>query len=105
MSTQAHGSWEDHQPAMDIGVSHEVKSIHSPHQRCAYRCGYTANRVRPRLRRVRITRRPVWDRMRTRNPDTRFLLRLVPPKVRLVISVVWRLAHLSRRFYQSVHVD
>jgi len=73
---------------MDMGVLHEMKSIHSPHQRRAHRCGYTANRVRPRLRRVRITRRPVWDRMRTRNPETRFLLRLVPPNVRFVISVV-----------------
>ncbi|AII47109.1 hypothetical protein KR49_11975 [Synechococcus sp. KORDI-49] len=49
----------------------------------------TASRERPRFLRVRITRRPVWERMRTRKPDTRLRLRLVPPRVRLVISVVW----------------
>ena len=53
----------------------------------------TARRERPRLRRVRITRRPVWDRMRTRKPETRFRLRLVPPRVRFVITVVWSPAY------------
>ena len=50
----------------------------------------TARRDRPRLRRVRITRRPVWERMRTLKPETRFRLRLVPPRVRFVMTVVWR---------------
>ena len=45
----------------------------------------TARRLRPRLRRVRITRRPVCERMRTRNPETRLRLRLVPPRVRFVM--------------------
>lgn len=45
----------------------------------------TASRTRPRLRRLRITRRPVWDLMRTRNPLTRLRLRLVPSSVRLVM--------------------
>ena len=48
-----------------------------------------ASRERPRLRRVRITRRPVWERMRTRKPDTRLRLRLVPPSVRFVIRGLW----------------
>jgi hypothetical protein len=48
----------------------------------------TARRARPRLRRVRITRRPVWVRMRTRKPETRLRLRLVPPRVRLVIELL-----------------
>ncbi len=32
-----------------------------------------------------MTRRPVWDLMRTRNPLTRLRLRLVPSRVRLVM--------------------
>ena len=63
-----------------------------------------ARRARPRLRRVRITRRPVWERIRTRKPETRLRLRLVPPRVRLVITVSWRPADQNERFYQSVHV-
>ena len=55
-----------------------------------YLVDQTARRDRPRLRRVRITRRPVWERMRTRKPETRFRLRLVPPRVRFVITVVLR---------------
>ena len=50
----------------------------------------TARRERPRLRRVRITRLPVWERMRTLKPETRFRWRLVPPRVRFVMTVVWR---------------
>lgn len=45
----------------------------------------TANRARPRRRRARTTRRPVWVRMRTLKPETRLRLRLVPSKVRLVM--------------------
>ena len=62
-------------------------------------------RARPRLRRVRITRRPVWERIRTRKPETRFLLRFVPPRVRLVMDVSWLPADLNLGFYQSVHID
>ena len=46
----------------------------------------TARRARPRLRRERMTRRPVWLRIRTRKPDTRLRLRLVPSRVRLVMA-------------------
>ena len=49
----------------------------------------TAKRARPRLRRVRIRRLPVWVRMRTRKPDTRLRLRLVPSRVRLVMGLGW----------------
>ena len=45
---------------------------------------------RPRLRRVRITRRPVCERIRTRKPETRLRFLLVPPRVRLVIAASWR---------------
>lgn len=48
----------------------------------------TASRARPRLRRLRMTRRPVWRRMRTRKPLTRLRLRLVPSSVRLVMVVL-----------------
>jgi len=47
----------------------------------------TARRARPRRRRVRITRRPVWLRIRTRKPDTRLRLRLVPSRVRFVMTL------------------
>ena len=57
------------------------------------------------MRRVRITRRPVWERIRTRKPETRFLLRFVPPRVRLVMDVSWLPANLNLGFYQSVHID
>ena len=53
----------------------------------------TASLIRPRLRLVRMTRRPVWERMRTLKPETRFRLRLVPPRVRFVITVVWSPAY------------
>lgn len=51
----------------------------------------TASWTRPRLRRLRMTRRPVWLRMRTRNPLIRLRLRLVPSSVRLVMVslVLW----------------
>ena len=42
-------------------------------------------RERPRLRRLRMTRRPVCVRMRTLKPETRLRLRLVPPRVRFVM--------------------
>lgn len=48
----------------------------------------TASRARPRLRRLRMTRRPVWHLMRTRNPLTRLRLRLVPSSVRLVMVLL-----------------
>ena len=64
-----------------------------------------ARRERPRLRRVRITRRPVWERMRTRKPETRLRLRLVPPRVRFVITGLWRPPDQNCQIYQSVHVD
>jgi hypothetical protein len=35
-----------------------------------------------------IVRRPVADFIRARNPEVRFFLRTVPPKVRLVIAVL-----------------
>jgi hypothetical protein len=46
------------------------------------------------LRRARITRRPVWDLMRARKPDVLLRLRLVPPKVRLVMET--HLANLKK---------
>lgn len=48
----------------------------------------TASWARPRLRRLRMTRRPVWDLMRTLKPLTRLRLRLVPSSVRLVMVAV-----------------
>jgi hypothetical protein len=56
---------------------------------------YTAaNLARPLLRLARITRRPVCDRIRARKPEVLLLLRLVPPKVRLVIKT--HLANLKK---------
>ena len=55
----------------------------------------TARRERPRRRRVRITRRPVWLRIRTRKPDTRLRLRLVPSRVRFVMTFASQPATLS----------
>ena len=52
-----------------------------------------------------MTRRPVWERIRTRKPETRFLLRFVPPRVRLVMDVSWQPADLNLGFYQSVQID
>ncbi len=52
-----------------------------------------------------MTRRPVWERIRIRKPETRFLLRFVPPRVRLVMDVSWLPADLNLRFYQSVQID
>jgi hypothetical protein len=70
-----------------------VQSLEHPHppQPMALGQGHTAvdqtaSRARPRRRRARTTRRPVWVRMRTRNPDTRLGLRLVPSNVRLVMT-------------------
>lgn len=70
-----------------------VQSLEHPHppQPVALGQGHTAvdqtaSRARPRRRRARTTRRPVWVRMRTRNPDTRLRLRLVPSNVRLVMT-------------------
>ena len=65
----------------------------------------TASLIRPRLRLVRITRRPVWERMRTLKPETRLRLRLVPPRVRLVILMLWLPAVQSWKLYQSVHIN
>lgn len=56
----------------------------------------TASCDRPRLRRLRMTRRPVWLRMRTRNPLTRLRLRLVPSSVRLVIVALVSCAQWGR---------
>ncbi len=42
---------------------------------------------RPLLRRALITRRPVAERIRARKPEVRFRFRLVPSRVRLVITV------------------
>jgi hypothetical protein len=47
---------------------------------------YTAKRYRPLLRRALITAWPFLVRMRARKPDTLFLLRLVPCRVRWVIA-------------------
>jgi len=48
---------------------------------------YTAaSLARPLLRLARITRRPVWDLIRARKPEVLLRLRLVPPKVRLVME-------------------
>jgi hypothetical protein len=56
---------------------------------------YTAaNLARPLLRLARITRRPVWDLIRARKPEVLLLLRLVPPKVRLVMET--HLANLKK---------
>lgn len=56
---------------------------------------YTAaNLARPLLRLARITRRPVWDLIRARKPEVLLRLRLVPPKVRLVIET--HLANLKK---------
>ena len=52
----------------------------------AIRMNQTDRRERPRLRRLRITRRPVCVRMRTLKPETRLRLRLVPPRVRFVMG-------------------
>lgn len=48
---------------------------------------YTANRARPLARRALITRCPFLVRIRTRNPETRLRLRLVPCSVRCVIAL------------------
>ena len=50
----------------------------------------TERRDLPRLRRLRITRRPVWVRILTLKPETRLRLRLVPPRVRFVIGFLRR---------------
>jgi len=56
---------------------------------------YTAaNLARPLLRLARITRRPVWDLIRARKPEVLLRLRLVPPKVRLVMET--HLANLKK---------
>jgi hypothetical protein len=55
----------------------------------------TARRARPRRRRARIKRRPVWVRMRTRKPETRLRLRLVPSNVRFVMVLTDQPATLS----------
>ncbi len=50
----------------------------------------TERRDLPRLRRLRITRRPVWVRILTLKPETRLRLRLVPPRVRFVMEFLRR---------------
>ena len=46
----------------------------------------TESLARPRLRRARITRRPVGVCILARNPETLLRLRLVPSRVRFVIN-------------------
>lgn len=50
----------------------------------------TERRTRPFARRALMTFRPFLVRIRTRKPDTRFLFRLVPSKVRFVIAFLLR---------------
>ena len=77
VTPQAHGRRKHHQPWFKCAL----KRLSDADQTQA------AKRDRPRLRRVRITRRPVCERMRTRKPETRLRFRLVPPKVRLVMDL------------------
>ena len=86
-----------------VALAETVQTVDGPMapQPMALRQGHgaagaqTANRARPRRRRARISRRPVWVRIRTRKPETRLRLRLVPSNVRLVMIPSGQLDTLS----------